>query len=102
MKTQTVTALSARSRRKQPLPSPDFVIEGSPGDNTYVVGTCHRAAADWLHAWAEPSSTWVGEGRSLDAYGLRELITDAPCAGFTLRLLFGSQLHVDTVETLEL
>jgi hypothetical protein len=102
MTTPTVRALPPRAQRKQPLPSPDFVVETAPRDNSYIVGPCHSVAADWLQTWAKPSSIWVGNGLSLDTYGLRELISAAPRAGFTLRLLFGFQPQADTVETLEL
>jgi len=88
METSTVQALPAHSGLRKPLPSPDFlIIEGPPDDNTFIVGPCHRAAAVWLHGWAEPSPRlWVGEGVSLERQDVCELITSATRAGFSVRL----------------
>jgi hypothetical protein len=65
------------------------LIDGSAGDNAFFVGPCHRAAAVWLHCWAEPSTIRVGQALILVDHEIGEFLTDATRAGFTL------QFHVE-------
>lgn len=98
MNTQTadapaVTRGTANGCRRD-VPSPDFVVEHRSYDPKFIVGPCHRRAADWLHASVSASAAWVGEGVAVDGPDLQDLITSATAAGFAVALGFQRRARI--------
>lgn len=76
----------------RPLPPPDIVIEGSLHDAVFIVGPCHRRAADWLRLFG--TGEWLGEGAACDAAEIEGVIARAIDSGFTVALHFQAHTRV--------
>jgi hypothetical protein len=72
-----------RSALRPLLPSLDFIIEGLPGDDTFIVSPRHQRASNWLMS--------IGEGVAVDERSLTDFLAAAVWSGFAggLRLCTG-------------
>jgi peptidoglycan/LPS O-acetylase OafA/YrhL len=84
-----VAIAATPSSALQPIPAPDLVLHGSPGDSRLIGWPCHRRAADWLRAEAV-GGRWVGEGLEVDGRDVDNVIARAIGAGFTVALRYAA------------